>query len=108
MTIGLHTAGRTLDSLRHEIGTNGGRRLLRMARRACLAAFLAYPNIKAALERGGVFPPPPDVSERLAIACENPEVEPDGILEISRADWGTEDQSAPDVLVVQTKKSNYS
>ncbi len=68
-----------------------------------MTALLAYPNIKAALERGGMLPPPPDVSERLAIACENPEVEPDGILEISRADWGTEDQSAPDVLVVQTK-----
>ena len=70
-------------------------------------AALANPNVKAALERAGLFPPPPEVSERLTSACEHPEVEPDGILEISRADWGTEDQSADDVLVVQTKAGLY-
>jgi hypothetical protein len=64
---------------------------------------LAFPNVKAALERAGMFPPPADVNERLTSACEHPEVTPDGILEISRADWGTEEQSADDVLVVQTR-----
>jgi hypothetical protein len=64
---------------------------------------LSYPNIRSALERARLMPPPRDVVERLESVCERPDVEPDGILEITKADWGTEQQSADDVLVVQTR-----
>jgi hypothetical protein len=61
------------------------------------------PNVRAALERGGLLPASPELLEQLTSACEHPEVAPDDILEISRAIWATDEQSADDVLVVQTR-----
>ncbi|MDQ3742093.1 MAG: hypothetical protein M3389_14225 [Actinomycetota bacterium] len=60
-------------------------------------------NIEAALRRASLFPPSDDVLERLNSALEHPEVEADDILEITRADWATDEQSADDALVVQTR-----
>lgn len=68
-----------------------------------MTSYLEYPNIRAALERARLMPPSRDVIERLGSACGRPDVEPDGILEITRADWGNEKQSADNVLVVQTQ-----
>jgi len=56
-----------------------------------MTSLLNLPNVNAALQRASMFPPSSDVIERLRSACEHPDVQPDGILEISRADWGTEE-----------------
>ena len=68
---------------------------------------LSLPNIQAALERSGLRPLSSDVYERLTSACKHPEIEPGGILEITRANWGTEQQRADDVLVVQTRAALF-
>jgi len=64
---------------------------------------LVAANIDAALKRAGLFPPSQDVGTRLQSACEHPEISTDDILEVTLADWGNEEQSVDDVLVVQTK-----
>jgi hypothetical protein len=69
-----------------------------------MTSVLANPNIRAALERSELLIATPDVAERLTSACEHLEITPDGILEISRADWATEKPGAEDVLVVQAKE----
>jgi hypothetical protein len=72
-----------------------------------MTALLTQPNIRAALERSGLLPASADVVARLTSACEHPEIDPEGILEITRATWATEDQGADDVLVVQTKSGVF-
>lgn len=72
-----------------------------------MTALLAHPNINAALVRSGLLPASADVVARLTSACEHPEIDPEGILEITRAAWANEEQGADDVLVVQTKSGVF-
>src|SRR5690348_8859115 len=63
-----------------------------------MSSCLEHPNIQAALKRAALYPPAPEVAELVTSACDHPEIEPDGILEITRGGWGNEEQSADDVL----------
>jgi len=69
-----------------------------------MTALLSNPKVAAALQRAGMSTPSPDVIDRLRFACEvlNDGPDPDDILEISQADWATEDQGT-DVLVIQLR-----
>lgn len=68
---------------------------------------LEHPNVQTALKRAAIYPPTPDVAERVKSACDHPEIEPDGILEITRGGWGNEEQRADDVLIVQTREAIF-
>lgn len=72
-----------------------------------MSTLLEHPRIKGALERSGLFPASSDVVERILLACDHPEIDPERILEITKADWGTEEQSADGVLVVQTPQGLF-
>jgi hypothetical protein len=60
---------------------------------------LNAPNVREALERSKLWPPTGQVRERLAFALDTINDGPEAILEITKADWATEDQGT-DVLVV--------
>jgi hypothetical protein len=63
---------------------------------------LSNHHLKQALDRAGVLAPSADVIERLTFACHEIEGGADAVLEISQADWATEEQGT-DVLVVQSR-----
>jgi hypothetical protein len=63
---------------------------------------LSSPHLKEALDRAGIPAPSADVIERLTFACHEIEGGADAVLEISQAEWATEEQGT-DVLAVQTR-----
>jgi hypothetical protein len=63
---------------------------------------LSNPHLKEALHQAGMSTPSADVIERLTFACHEIEGGADAVLEISQADWATEEQGT-DVLAVQTR-----
>jgi hypothetical protein len=63
---------------------------------------LSNSYVKGALDRAGMAVASADVLERLTFACREIEGGADAILEISQADWATEEQGT-DVLVVQSR-----
>jgi hypothetical protein len=72
-----------------------------------MSSCLEHPKVEAALRRASLYPPAPDVAELVRSACDHPEIEADGILEITRGGWGNEEQSADDVLIVQTREAVF-
>jgi hypothetical protein len=66
-----------------------------------------HPNVKAALERAHLWPPSKDVKQLVNSACDHPQITAADILELSRGNWGNEEQSARDVLIVQTRAGVY-
>jgi hypothetical protein len=71
-----------------------------------VTSVLDNPNVGAVLQRAGIASPSSDVIERLAYACHNLEGGADSLLEVSAADWATEDQET-DVLVILTREAVY-
>jgi hypothetical protein len=71
-----------------------------------MTALLHDPNITAVLQRAGIPSPSTDVMDRLEYACHNLEGGAESILEVSQADWATEEQGT-DVLVIVTRTVVY-
>lgn len=72
-----------------------------------MSSCLEHPKVQAALKRASLYPPTPDVAELVRSACDHSEIDADEILEITRGGWGNEEQSADDVLIVQTRQAVF-